>query len=147
MAAFATRSPRRRASVALLLVAALGIAACGESDQDKAQKKVCTARANIAKQVDELKSLTPATATIDGVRGNVTAIQDNLKDIASAQGTLSPDRRARVKSATDQFTARLQTIVQQAVQSLSLSDARTQLQAAVTDLVRAYRDTLATIDC
>src|SRR3954447_23264627 len=143
----ATVSTRRGAPLVLLLVAALGVAACGESKQDKAQKKVCSARADISKQVNELKSLTPATATIDGVRQNVNAIQDDLKSITSAQGTLNDQRKSEVKAATDQFTAKLQTIVQQALKSLSLSDARTQLQAAVSDLASAYSSSLGKIDC
>jgi chromosome segregation ATPase len=143
----ATVSTRRGAPLVLLLVAALGVAACGESDSAKAQKKVCSARTDISKQVDELKSLTPTTATIDGVRQNVSAIQDDLKDIASARGTLKGERRAQVKAATDQFTAKLQSVVQQAVKSLSLADAKTQLQAAVGDLAAAYSSSLGKIDC
>ena len=138
---------RRTLLAVLLAVAALGVAACGESDQEKAQKKVCSARADINKQVNELKSLTPTTATIDGVRQNVNAIQNDLKDIASAQGTLNDERKAQVKSATDQFTSQLQSIVQQAVKSLSLSDAKTQLQAAVSNLASAYSNSLGKIDC
>src|SRR3954469_3448236 len=118
MATVSTRAPL----LLMLLVVALGVAACGESKQDKAQKKVCSARADISKQVNELKSLTPTTATIDGVRRNVTAIQDDLKAIASARGTLNDNRRAQVKAATDQFAAKLQSIVQQALKSLSLAD-------------------------
>jgi chromosome segregation ATPase len=138
----------RRAPLALLLVAALAVAACGgESKQQKAQKQVCSARADINKQVNELKSLTATTATVDGVRQNVNAIQDDLKDITSAQGTLNDERKAQVKAATQQFTAELQSIVQQAVKSLSLADAKTQLQAAVTDLASAYSSSLGKIDC
>jgi len=138
---------RRRAALALLLSAALGLAACGESDQEKAQKQVCDARANISKQVDEIKSLTPATATVDGVRQNVNSIQDSLKDIVNAEKTLSDDRRQQVKAATDQFTQQLSSIVQQAVRSLSLSDASAQLQSAVSDLASAYSSSLGKIDC
>jgi glutamyl-tRNA reductase len=138
---------RRRAALALILSAALGLAACGESDEEKAQNQVCDARANISKQVDEIKSLTPATATVDGVRQNVSSIQDSLKDIASAQKTLSDDRRQQVKAATDQFTQQLSSIVQQALRSLSLSDARTQLQSAVSQLASAYSNSLGKIDC
>jgi hypothetical protein len=43
-----------------MLVFALG--ACGESDEEKAQNKVCDAKADIGKQVDELTALTPATS-------------------------------------------------------------------------------------
>jgi chromosome segregation ATPase len=144
----AIASALRRAPLVLLVIAAVGVAGCGgESKQDKAQKQVCSARADISKQVNELKSLTPTTATIDGVRQNVTAIQDDLKDIASAQGTLSDQRRSEVKAATDQFTAQLQTLVQQALRSLSLADAKTQLQAAVSDLASAYSSSLGKIDC
>ena len=137
----------RRAALALMLSAALGLAACGESDQEKAQQQVCDARADISKQVDEIKALTPATATVDGVRQNVNAIQDDLKDIVNAQDTLSDDRRQQVKAATDQFTQQLSSIVQQALRSLSLSDAQAQLQSAVSDLASAYSSSLGKIDC
>jgi chromosome segregation ATPase len=147
MASLSVLTSRRRAALVLLLSAALGLAACGESDQEKAQKQVCDARADISKQVDEIKSLTPATATVDGVRQNVNAIQDDLKDIVNAQKTLSDDRRQQVKSATDQFTQQLSSIVQQALRSLSVSDAKTQLQSAVSDLASAYSSSLGKIDC
>jgi DNA repair exonuclease SbcCD ATPase subunit len=143
----ATFAALRRAPLPVLLVTALVVAGCGESKQEKAQKQVCSARADINKQVNELKSLTPTTATIDGVRQNVNQIQDDLKDIASAQGTLNDKRKAQVKAATDQFTTQLQSIVQQAVQSLSLADAKTQLQSAVSDLATAYSNSLGKIDC
>jgi hypothetical protein len=143
-----TVSALHRVFLAVLLAASvLGVAACGESKQEKAQKQVCDARADINKQVNELKSLTPTTATVDGVRQNVNAIQDDLKDIASAQGTLNGERKAQVKAATDQFTSQLQSIVQQAVKSLSLADAKTQLQAALSDLASAYSSSLGKIDC
>jgi hypothetical protein len=143
----ATFASLRRAPLALLLVAVVGVAGCGQSKQEKAQKQVCNARADISKQVNELKGLTATTATVDGVRQNVNQIQDDLKDIASAQGTLNDERKAQVKAATDQFTTQLQSIVQQAVQSLSLSDAKTQLQSAVSDLATAYSNSLGKIDC
>jgi hypothetical protein len=147
MASMSLSRSRRRAGLAFIVTAALALAACGESDQQKAQNKVCDARADISKQVDEIKSLTPATATVDGVRQNVNAIQDDLKDIVNAQKTLSDDRRQQVKAATDQFTQQLSTIVQQALRSLSLADARTQLQSAVSDLASAYSSSLGKIDC
>jgi hypothetical protein len=145
--AMAASAALRRAPLVLLLVTVLGVGACGESKQEKAQKQVCNARADISKQVNELKSLTPTTATVDGVRQNVNAIQDDLKDIVNAQGTLNDERKAQVKAATDQFTSQLQSIVQQAVKSLSLADAKTQLQSAVSNLATAYSSSLGKIDC
>jgi hypothetical protein len=100
--------PVRRPFFVLILglLAALVVSGCGgQSDSEKAQAKVCDARADISKQVDELKGLTLATATVSGVRENVTAIQDDLKQMAGAQDTLSEDRRKEVKTATDTFVA------------------------------------------
>jgi hypothetical protein len=51
----------RVACSAAVVMLALTLGACGESDEEKAQNQVCDARADIAKQVDELKGLTAAT--------------------------------------------------------------------------------------
>jgi hypothetical protein len=137
-----------RSPIALLLaIAALVVAGCGESEQQKAQKKVCSARADISKQVDELKGMTLATASVDGVRENVDAIQKDLQDIANAQGTLSDDRKAAVKTATDQFKTQVTEIANGVKGSLSLSEAKTQLQTAAQDLATAYSNSLGKIDC
>jgi Tfp pilus assembly protein PilP len=134
-------------ALVLVLSAALILAACGESEQDKAQKRVCSARADIGKRVNELKALTPATATVDGVRARVDAIQEDLRKIVDAQDALNGDRRAKVKAATDRFTARVASLVQQAASSLSLRDAATRLRAAAGDLATAYAGSLGRIDC
>ena len=62
--------------VLVLLAGALmlALAACGQSDEEKAKSNVCDARADIQKQVDELKSLTLKTATLDKIRSSLTAI-------------------------------------------------------------------------
>jgi hypothetical protein len=131
-----------------LLLATLALAACGgESKADKAQKQVCDARADISKQVDELKGLTLSTATVSGVRENVNTIQDDLKTIASAQDTLSDDRRAQVKAATDRFVASVTSIAKGLKSDISLSEARTQLTQAAQQLGAAYADSLGKIDC
>jgi uncharacterized phage infection (PIP) family protein YhgE len=138
----------RRFAVAAALALALALAACGgKSDQEKAQNTVCDARADIATQVNELKALTPATASVNGVRANINAIQDDLRKIVDARGTLTDDRRAQVKAATDQFTARVTQLVQEATKSLTLEDAATRLRAAVSDLATAYSQSIGKIDC
>jgi uncharacterized phage infection (PIP) family protein YhgE len=130
-----------------LLLAALAVAACGESKADKAQQQVFDARADISKQVDELKGLTVTTATASGVRENVTTIQDNLKKITSAQDTLSDDRRSEVKAATDKFASTVTSIAKGLRSDLSLSEAGSQLTQAAQQLGAAYADSLGRIDC
>ncbi|HEY4281336.1 MAG TPA: hypothetical protein VGM91_24200 [Conexibacter sp.] len=138
----------RLASCALAVVAfALVLGACGESSEDKAKSTVCDARDDIGKQVDALKSLTPATVTTDAVTQHVTAIKDDLQDIAGAQSDLSGDRRSEVESATKTFTNSVQTIASDVLRSLSAADAKTALTTAAQQLQASYQKTLAPLDC
>jgi hypothetical protein len=131
----------------MAVLAALGAAGCGESKQEKAQTEVCDARADISKQVDELKGLSIATATPDGIRENVDAIQDDLRQMVNAQKTLSDDRRKQVSAATDQFRSSVTQIAQGLTSDVSLSEAATRLRSAAQDLGAAYTQSLGKIDC
>jgi Tfp pilus assembly protein PilP len=138
---------RPLALLLLLTAAAVGLTACGQSSQDKAKSQVCDARSDISKQVNELKGLTLATATVDGVKTNVQAIQDDLGKIKDAQGDLNADRKKQVQAANEAFTQQVKSIASSVGQSLSLSNAGTQLQTAVSQLAASYQQTLAKIDC
>jgi hypothetical protein len=136
------------AIAALLTVALLALGACGgESKEDKAMKSVCSARADISKQIDHLKSLTPTTATIEDVQSSLTSIGADLGKIKDAQGDLSGDRKQQVQKANETFSSQVRSITSKAVKSLSLSDATAPLTAALQQLVSAYKQTLAPIDC
>src|SRR5262249_42899699 len=141
------RSAHMRILLCALVTAALALSACGESKEDKAMKSVCNARADISKQIDHLKTLTPTTATIEGVQSSLTSIGKDLSTIKDAQGDLSGDRKAQVQKAAEQFSSQVQSITSQAVKSLSLSDAATQLTAALQQLASAFQQTLKPIDC
>ena len=138
---------RALASLLLILVAALALSACGQSKSDKAKKTVCNARADISKQVDQLKSLTPSTVTVNGVQQNIKAITDDLSKIAGAQSDLSGDRRQQVKDANKAFTAQVKSILGSLGTSTSLSSAKTQLTTALNQLATSYQQTFAKISC
>ena len=129
----------------VMLVFALG--ACGESDEEKAQNKVCDAKADIAKQVDELKSLTPATVTSDGVTQNLDAIKTDLKDISDAGSDLSSDRRSEAEAATKEFTSSVEGIASDLGSSLSAADAKAQLVTELNQLAASYQKAFAPITC
>jgi hypothetical protein len=139
-----------RPSIALALlavIAAVALGACGESNEDKAKKTVCSARADIGKQVDELESLTISTATADDVQQRVKAINSDLSKIKDAQGDLSDDRRQQVQAATKSFTSQVQGIIESFGSSTSVSDAASQLASATKQLAAAYKQSFAPIDC
>jgi hypothetical protein len=139
-----------RSSITFALVAVLvvlGLGACGESTQDKAKSTVCDARADIGKQVDQLKGLTVSTATVDGVQSSLEAINSDLSKIRDAQGDLSGDRRQQVQDATKTFTSQLQSIAGSVGKSTSLSEAGAQLTSALQQLGDAYKQSFAKVDC
>ena len=138
---------KRPLALLLLLAATIGLTACGQSSEDKAKSQVCDARSDISKQVDELKGLTLATATVNGVKENVQAIQDDLGKIKDAQGNLNADRKKQVQAANEAFTQQVKSIASSVGKSLSLSDAATQLKTAASQLATSYQQTLGKIDC
>jgi hypothetical protein len=137
-------------SIILLLVATgLALAACGQSQsaQDKATAQVCDARADIQKQVDELRGLTVTTATVDGVKSNLNAIKADLGKIKDAQGDLGDDRRQQVQAANQAFADQITTIVGSVGRSTSITEAATQAKSALDELADSYEQTLGRIDC
>ena len=135
------------AGSAAFVMLALALGACGESDQEKAQNKVCDAKADLGKQVDELKSLTPATVTTDAVTQNLNAIKNDLQDISDAQSDLSSDRRSEVEAATKAFTSSVQEIASTLGRSLSASDAKAGVVTALDQLAASYQKAFAPVNC
>ena len=132
----------------LVLLASLALAACGgKSKEDKAMSSVCDARADISKQIDHLKSLPISTASISEVQNSLKAIGDDLTKIKDAQGNLSGSRKQQVQDANAKFSSQVQEIASSAASSLSLSNVKTQLQSALTQLADAYKTSLGPIDC
>lgn len=137
----------KRSTILMLMSAALALAACGQSQEEKATTQVCDARADVAKQVDELRGLTLSTATVDGVTANLKAIRDDVGKIADAQSDLSGARRDQVKAANQAFAEQVRSIAQNVGRSLSIAHAETQLKDATTQLASTYKQTLGRIDC
>lgn len=124
---------------AAVVLLALALGACGESDEEKAQNKVCDAKADIGKQVGELKSLTPTTVTADGVTQNLDAIKTDLQDISDAQSDLSSGRRSEAEAANKAFTSSVQEIASQ----LGSSGVVT----ALDQLAASYQKAFAPVTC
>ena len=129
------------------MVVSLALGACGESAEEKAQATVCDARADIGKQVDELKSLTAATVTRDAVTQRVDAIKKDLKDISGAQADLSSDRRSEVEAANKAFRSSDEGTASEVLRSISASDAKAAIVAALQQLQASYQEAFAPVDC
>lgn len=134
-------------AIAIAVIAGALLAACGQSKQDKAQSQVCSARADIKKQVDTLSGMTASTFTLDGVKSSLQSISGDVKKITDAQGDLSGDRQDKVKQANAEFKSSVQSVTGSLLRSLSLSGAQQQLKTAASQLRASYEKALAPIDC
>ena len=131
----------------ILATAALVAAGCGESDEDKAKTQVCDARADLKEQVDDLGNLSLANATVDGVKGNLDAIKNDLQKMTDAQGDLDDTRKEEVEQATQQFASEVNSIVTSLGSTTSLNSAANQLEAAFQELATSYEQSFSKIDC
>lgn len=137
----------KRLILICLLVPPLALTACGESKQDKAKKQVCSARSDIQKQVNSLKSLTPATVTANGVKDSLNSIKNDLTKMKDAQPDLNDQRKQQVQTANQEFASQFNSITSNLGSNLSISGAAAQLQTAGQQLSAAYTKSLAPIDC
>jgi Zn-dependent oligopeptidase len=137
----------RRIVLLAALGLALGLAACGGSDEDKAKADICDARDDIRTQVRELQDLTLGTATVDKVKSHLTAISDDLKRIADAQDQLGESDKKQVQQANQEFKSKVKTLGADIGQSVSLEDAAQQLKSDFADLATTYEQALGPIDC
>jgi hypothetical protein len=130
----------------LILITAM-VAGCGESDADKAEAQVCDSVADMKVQVNELSTLTPATATADGVESNLSAIDDDLNQIKDVQGDLSDDRKQQVESATQEFASEAEAVAAGLGSNLSLTGAKAKLETAGRQLASSYQKAFTQVDC
>jgi hypothetical protein len=119
----------------------------GKSEESKANDDVCSAKADIEKQVASLQGMTASTFTVDAVTSDLKAIQTDVTKIGDAIPKLADDRKQQVQAANDSFKTEVNTVASTVLRSLSASDAQAQLQTAVSGLAAAYKTAFAKIDC
>jgi hypothetical protein len=135
-----------KAAVGLVL-AALLVFGCGESESEKAMADVCSARDDIATHVDHLKGLSLTTATGDDVRSSLQSIRNDLSKIRDARGKLADEQRDAVEAANDSFTETVRGLISDVGSSVSVADASTQLKSALQKLGSSYESTFGQLDC
>ena len=137
-----------RLVAAILGSLVLAVAGCGgDSAEQKAQAKVCGARAEIQKSIGSLKDLSASTVTVDGVRQQLQSIRKDLGTLRNAQGDLNGDRKKAVQQANSEFASTIKEVGQTVLRSTSAADAKTQLKNAADQLESTYKSTLSPIDC
>jgi uncharacterized lipoprotein YehR (DUF1307 family) len=137
----------RRTLVLTALALLMTLAACGQSDEEKAKAKVCDARDDIQTQVNELQNLTLGTATLDKVRSHLTAIRDDLQTMVDAQSDLSSSDKKQLDKANETFRSQMKALSGDLGRSVSIEDAAKQLKSDFAALATAYQQAFRPIDC
>jgi Tfp pilus assembly protein PilP len=133
--------------IALLLMPLLLVTGCGSSEDDDALAAVCSARDDISKQVEELRSLTLTTATTSQVTESMQAISDGLKTIGDNREKLSDDRRKEVDAANEAFADQVTSLAGTIGRTVSVEGAKAELESSLDQLAASYKDTFGRIDC
>ncbi|HME04973.1 MAG TPA: hypothetical protein VKG38_18270 [Solirubrobacteraceae bacterium] len=143
---------RRHPPRVLLALGAIAVAATlggcgGESKEQKAQKTVCSARADIKTRVEHLRTLTPSVQALTELRDDAGAIAADLKKMTEAQKDLSPARRQELQQATSKFEQQATEVFNNLTRSSSTTQLLTALTGALHQLAAAYNDALAPLTC
>jgi hypothetical protein len=137
----------RRTLVLTAVALLMTLAACGQSDEEKAKSKVCDARDDIQTQVRELQDLTLGTATVDKVKSHLTAIRDDLQTMVDAQSDLSSSDKRQLDKANETFKSQMKALAGDIGRSVSIEDAAKQLESDFAALATAYQQAFGPIDC
>jgi hypothetical protein len=132
----------------LLALSVVALASCGgESDAERAQNQVCDARDEIQKQIQGLAATDVETATVDGIRQRLSAINTQVGKISEARNDLGDQRKQEVQSAISAFGSQVEAAVNNIGKGGSLAEGLTELQNSLIELRDGFQRSLAPIDC
>ncbi len=142
----------RSAGIALLLVTALGLAACGESSEEKATKQVCAATSEISKQIQKLQTLPISSNFPTEVKTSAEAIDKSISEIESAAPNLETARKEEVSTATNMFKLELASLISTTASSATsgeaaLKSAEPKIKSSLNTLASDYKKAFQALKC
>lgn len=129
-------------AVAVLLTSALGFAACGESSEEKATKKVCSATSEISAQLKKLQTLPISSSFPAEAKTSVESISASVGKIKEAAPDLKAARKDEVNAANNAFKSEIVTITKNVASASTSSNLQAALKS-VEPQIRASLNTLA----
>jgi hypothetical protein len=142
----------RLAGIAALLVTTLGLAACGESSEEKATKQVCTATSEISKQIQKLQTLPISSSFPTEVKTSAEAIDKSIGEIESAAPSLETARKEEFNAATNTFKLELASLIATTASSATsdeaaLKSAEPKIKTSLSTLANDYKKAFQALKC
>jgi hypothetical protein len=145
---------RRSSAVAVLLFVPLGLAACGESSEEKADKKVCSGVSEIRAQLKKLETLPISSNFPTEAKASVEAIDSSAAKIKEAAPDISSARKEEINAANRAFQTEIATITANVVSATksanleaALKAAEPRIKAALSSLSSDYKKAFEALKC
>jgi hypothetical protein len=144
----------KHAAIATLLIATLGVTACGESSEQKATKQVCSARKEITAQVNKLQTLPRSSSFPTEAKASFEAMRASVKKMEEAAPNLPAARKEEINAANKAFQTSVTTITKAAASATessnleaALKTAEPQIRAALSMLASEYKKAFEALKC
>jgi gas vesicle protein len=142
------------AAIAALLIGALGLAACGESSEEKAAKQVCSSVSEISTQLKKLETLPISSSFPAEAKTSVEAINKSIGKIKESAPKLSSARKEEINAANSAFQTEIATITSSVISATkssnleaALKTAGPQIKAALSKLSSDYKKAFEALKC
>ena len=145
----------KRAVVVAVLLVPMGLAACGESSEEKATAQVCSSTKEIQAQLSKLSSLSLSSKAPEELKAAASVMQTEAGKIKESTENLPASSKAPVESAQAALKTQLvvlsKGLVSAAKSSQSpetvLKESEPAVKTAVAGLATSYKQAFDSLKC
>jgi hypothetical protein len=144
----------RSTTISLIVISALGLAACGESSSEKATKKVCSATSEIQTQIKHLENLPVNSSFPAEATKSVEAIDKSIKQIEEAAPNLPAAQKEEINAADKAFQSQILAITKDVASATksgnlesALKSAAPKIDDSLGTLAASYRKAFEALKC
>ena len=145
----------RPAVVAAILLIPIGLAACGESSEEKATAQVCSSTKEVQSQLSKLSSLSISSKAPEEIKDAASVMQKEAAKIKESTQNLPASSKAPVETAQNALKAELATLAKTLVSTAKssgsletvLKESEPALKTAITGLAASYKQAYESLKC
>jgi len=149
------KTMNRPAVVAVILLVPIGLAACGESSEEKATAQVCSSTKAIQAQLSKLSSLSISSKAPEEIKGAATVMEKEAAKIKESTANLPAASKAPVESAQTALKAELAALAKGLVSTAKssgnieavLKQSEPAVKTAVAGLAASYKQAFESLKC
>ena len=149
------KTSRKTAVVAAILLVPIGLAACGESSEEKATAQVCSSTKEIQAQLSKLSSLSLSSKAPEEIKDAASVMQKEAAKIKESTQNLPASSKAPVESAQTALQAELAVLAKTLVSTAKssgnletvLKESEPAVKTAVAGLAASYKKAYESLKC